>query len=228
MGDPFHLKRQVVKQHQVAVYSSNYTLYGDMSRRVMQVLSGFTPELEIYSIDEAFLNLAGFEDRDLTLYEGLTSQALCSGHPFSLFRVSWFNLKASFFVPTRRPHTLSRAGAVKVGRRASLSPKHRCLSGHALTAASTSARWHWPGRRLRGEPAFCGAMRLVPHPCIRWVAKTHTHDAIMRIGGEAPRRRAHSTPRHESHVGARVAATSNRHRQTITLLRDAPRLSGVN
>ena len=161
------------------------------------------------------------------LYEGLTSQALCSGHPFSLFRVSWFNLKASFFVPTRRPHTLSRAGAVKVGRRASLSPKHRCLSGHALTAPSTSARWYWPGRRLRGEPAFCGAMRLVPHPCIRWVAKTHTHDAIMRIGGEAPRRRAHSTPRHESHVGTRVAATSNRHRQTVTLPRDAPKLSGV-
>jgi hypothetical protein len=57
--------------------------------------------------------------------------------------------------------------------------------------------------------------------------ETHTHDAIMRIGGEAPRRRAHSTPRHESHVGTRVAATSNRHRQTATLLRDAPKLSGV-
>jgi DNA polymerase V len=42
-----------------AVFSSNYTLYGDMSRRVMQTLSAFTPELEIYSIDEAFLNLAG-------------------------------------------------------------------------------------------------------------------------------------------------------------------------
>ena len=67
----------------------------------------------------------------------------------------------------------------------------------------------------------------MPRPCIRWVAKTHTHDAIMRIGGEAPRRRAHSTPRHESHVGTRVAATSNRHRQTVTLLRDAPKLSGV-
>ena len=36
-------------------------LYGDMSRRVMQTLAAFTPELEIYSIDEAFLNLAGFE-----------------------------------------------------------------------------------------------------------------------------------------------------------------------
>ena len=41
--------------------SSNYTLYGDMRARVMRVLSNFTPNLEIYSIDEAFLSLVGFE-----------------------------------------------------------------------------------------------------------------------------------------------------------------------
>ncbi len=68
MGDPYHLKRAELTKHRVAVFSSNYTLYGDMSRRVMQVLSGFTPELEIYSIDEAFLNLAGFEHRHLDDY----------------------------------------------------------------------------------------------------------------------------------------------------------------
>ena len=45
------------------VRSSNYTLYGDMSARVMRVLSNFTPNLEIYSIDEAFLSFAGFEAR---------------------------------------------------------------------------------------------------------------------------------------------------------------------
>ena len=45
------------------VRSSNYTLYGDMSARVMRTLAGFTPDLEIYSIDEAFLSLAGFEAR---------------------------------------------------------------------------------------------------------------------------------------------------------------------
>ena len=68
MGDPYHLKRAELKKHRVAVFSSNYTLYGDMSRRVMQTLAAFTPELEIYSIDEAFLNLAGFEHRGLTDY----------------------------------------------------------------------------------------------------------------------------------------------------------------
>ena len=68
MGDPYHLKRAELNKHRVAVFSSNYTLYGDMSRRVMQTLTAFTPELEIYSIDEAFLNLAGFEHRGLTDY----------------------------------------------------------------------------------------------------------------------------------------------------------------
>jgi DNA polymerase V len=50
----------LLKKHNVIAMSSNYTLYADMSGRVMEVLSGFTPEMEVYSIDEAFLNLAGF------------------------------------------------------------------------------------------------------------------------------------------------------------------------
>jgi DNA polymerase V len=53
------------------VFSSNYALYGDMSRRVMDTLGTFTPELELYSIDEAFLNLAGFEHMGLTEYARL-------------------------------------------------------------------------------------------------------------------------------------------------------------
>ncbi|MGA7324321.1 MAG: Y-family DNA polymerase [Rhodomicrobium sp.] len=68
MGEPYHLQRKELKAKKVAVYSSNYSLYGDMSRRVMNVLSRFTPELEIYSIDEAFLNLAGFDSRGQTEY----------------------------------------------------------------------------------------------------------------------------------------------------------------
>jgi len=49
----------VIKKHNVEVFSSNYTLYADMSSRVMETLSTFTPGMEVYSIDEAFLNLAG-------------------------------------------------------------------------------------------------------------------------------------------------------------------------
>ncbi|MFZ5734396.1 MAG: Y-family DNA polymerase [Pseudomonadota bacterium] len=61
MGEPWHLCRDRYKG--VIVRSSNYALYGDMSARVMRVLADFTPDLEIYSIDEAFLSLAGFEGR---------------------------------------------------------------------------------------------------------------------------------------------------------------------
>lgn len=59
MGDPYFKVRELIEQHGVAVFSSNYALYGDMSRRVMETLEGFAPEVEIYSIDEAFLNLSG-------------------------------------------------------------------------------------------------------------------------------------------------------------------------
>lgn len=62
MGDPWHLNKDKFAKQAVIVRSSNYTLYGDLSSRVVTVLRGFTPELEIYSIDEAFLPLAGFAD----------------------------------------------------------------------------------------------------------------------------------------------------------------------
>jgi DNA polymerase V len=63
MGAPWHLHRKRFAAAGVVVRSSNYTLYGDMSGRVMNVLSRFTPDLEIYSIDEAFLGLQGFGPR---------------------------------------------------------------------------------------------------------------------------------------------------------------------
>ncbi len=63
MGAPWHLHKAAFAQNGVVVCSSNYTLYGDLSARVMTVLRQFTPDLEVYSIDEAFLHLAGFEDR---------------------------------------------------------------------------------------------------------------------------------------------------------------------
>lgn len=67
MGAPYFKYQSVLERHGVAVFSSNYPLYGDLSRRVMQVLGRFTPRLEIYSIDECFLDLAGLPN-DLTDY----------------------------------------------------------------------------------------------------------------------------------------------------------------
>ena len=66
MGEPFFKIRDKVTTHDVAVFSSNYALYGDMSSRVMQTLSMFSPAIEIYSLDEAFLDLSGFTRTGLT------------------------------------------------------------------------------------------------------------------------------------------------------------------
>lgn len=62
MGAPAYQIRELVEKHGVAVFSSNYTLYGDMSARVMSILSSLVPEIEVYSIDEAFVNLDGITD----------------------------------------------------------------------------------------------------------------------------------------------------------------------
>jgi DNA polymerase V len=57
MGAPFFKVRDVVEENDVAVYSSNYQLYGDLSLRLADALHEFTPDVEVYSIDEAFLGL---------------------------------------------------------------------------------------------------------------------------------------------------------------------------
>lgn len=67
MGEPVFKIQHLIKKHDIRVFSSSFYLYGDMSRRVMQVLSSFTPEIEVYSIDESWLSLAGFSC-DLTVY----------------------------------------------------------------------------------------------------------------------------------------------------------------
>ena len=65
MGAPVHLYYQLIKKNNVVTYSSNYALYGDMSSRVMSSFNYFTPDVEIYSIDEAFLDLSNFLDQDV-------------------------------------------------------------------------------------------------------------------------------------------------------------------
>lgn len=68
MGEPFFKVRPLIERHGVAVRSSNYELYGDMSNRVMQTLLHLTSDVEVYSIDEAFCDLSGFLHRDLEKY----------------------------------------------------------------------------------------------------------------------------------------------------------------
>lgn len=62
MGVPLFKMQAVIKQHDVQIFSSNYALYGDLSRRVMSVLEKHTPEQEIYSIDECFMRVPEFAE----------------------------------------------------------------------------------------------------------------------------------------------------------------------
>ena len=68
MGDPLFKIRDIVEKHKVAVFSGNMALYGDMSQRVRWVLEEFAPAVEVYSIDEAFLDLRGMENIDFDAY----------------------------------------------------------------------------------------------------------------------------------------------------------------
>ena len=88
--------------------------------------------------------------------------------------------------------------------------------GIVFLPVSSSSRWRQPSRGLvhdvpRGARPL--ARIIAPQACIRWTRGDPDHDAAMRIGGEAPGRRAHSSTRHERHRKARVTATSDRHRQ---------------
>ncbi len=68
MAAPIFKWEQFCKENNIHVFSSNYPLYGDMSARVMKVLERFTPDVEIYSIDEAFLAFRGFENYNFNTY----------------------------------------------------------------------------------------------------------------------------------------------------------------
>ena len=65
MGVPAFKYQKQFKHKKIKVFSSNYPLYGDMSSRVMSILEKYTPNVEIYSIDEAFLKFKGFDLFDL-------------------------------------------------------------------------------------------------------------------------------------------------------------------
>ncbi|MFZ1536210.1 MAG: Y-family DNA polymerase [Chromatiaceae bacterium] len=68
MGQPFFEVRDLLDKHDGVALSSNYTLYADMSRRLMAIIGQFSPEQEIYSIDESFLRFAGYGHWDLTAH----------------------------------------------------------------------------------------------------------------------------------------------------------------
>lgn len=84
MGIPAYQIKDLVSSHGVAVFSSNYTLYGDMSGRVMSMLAELSPEIEVYSIDEAFVNLDGIRDLESIGRKMVSGVTRGTGIPVSL------------------------------------------------------------------------------------------------------------------------------------------------
>lgn len=79
MGEPVFKLAKLIEQHGIVVFSSNYALYGDMSHRVMTILSQFVEDMEIYSIDESFLSLKGFENYNLKEYGSTIVRTVTKG-----------------------------------------------------------------------------------------------------------------------------------------------------
>ena len=65
MGEPYFKAKNIIIKNNVNVFSSNYSLYGDLSRRVMRTLKRFNSAIEVYSIDEAFMDLSNFSDKEV-------------------------------------------------------------------------------------------------------------------------------------------------------------------
>lgn len=86
MGAPAFKYESIFQKNNVFVFSANFALYGDMSNRVMSILSEYSPDIEIYSIDEAFLKLKGFDRYNLQEYGYKIRKhiALCTGIPVSV------------------------------------------------------------------------------------------------------------------------------------------------
>jgi len=65
MGEPYFKAKDIILKNNVHIFSSNYSLYGDLSRRVMRTLKRFNSDIEVYSIDEAFMDLSNFPDNEV-------------------------------------------------------------------------------------------------------------------------------------------------------------------
>ena len=84
MGEPVFKARKIIEQNNVNVFSTNFALYGDMSKRVMSLLSNMSPDTEIYSIDEAFMDFSGIKDCFKLASEMRNTVAKHTGIPISI------------------------------------------------------------------------------------------------------------------------------------------------
>lgn len=86
MGEPVFKIKSLIQEHKIEVFSSNFSLYGDLSERVMSILEESAPKIEVYSVDEAFLDLSGFSAAELQSF----------GHALVKKLKQWVGLPVSF------------------------------------------------------------------------------------------------------------------------------------
>jgi len=97
MGEPYFKVKKIVRENDVKTFSTNFSLYGDISRRIMKTLKQFSPQMEIYSIDEAFLDLSSIKDENL----------LEHGYQIRKTVLKWTGIPTSIGIATTK--TLSKA-----------------------------------------------------------------------------------------------------------------------
>ena len=84
MGEPVFKIKDLISKHDVQLFSTNFALYGDMSSRVMSLLAEFSPSIEIYSVDEAFIDFSGINQRHLIAENLITKIKKATGIPISI------------------------------------------------------------------------------------------------------------------------------------------------
>ena len=84
MGEPVFKIKDLISKYDVQLFSTNFALYGDMSSRVMSLLSQFSPSIEIYSVDEAFIDFSGIDQRHLVAGNLITKIKKSTGIPISI------------------------------------------------------------------------------------------------------------------------------------------------
>lgn len=136
--EPYFKLRPLLEKHNVVIFSSNYPLYGDLSHRVMMTLRDFSPDVEVYSIDEMFLSLHGMPGDLKELCAKLRAQV-------------WQNVRIRVGVGAAPSKTLS-----KLANKA--AKKIPALNG--VCVASTPQQWEWLLRRVQTQDIWGVGKRL--------------------------------------------------------------------
>ncbi|WP_444900347.1 Y-family DNA polymerase [Microbulbifer sp. VAAC004] len=140
IGDlqPFFKIEHLLRRHNVAIFSSNYPLYGDISHRVMETLKGFSPEVEVYSIDEMFLNLYGLQEEWLDYGQ---------------------RIRTTLWRDVRMPVSVGIAPSKTLAKLANRAAK-KIAKCNGVCALDTPQKWQWLQKRMAVDKVWGVGRRL--------------------------------------------------------------------